>query len=901
MNRYEMFAALCTAFCLASVGWGQPADTPGALKIGSTALGNVFYEGQPVTLSLDINADALEYSVQDAWGVQVFKNTQAIMSHPMTLSLELKRLGYYEVTISAKRGQQIIEQGTARLAVLSRFDLSAVKESPFGVMTHFAQGWEPDIVPLIAAAGIKHVRDEAYWAAVERSRGQFDFSQFDRYMAALADNHIASLTPLTWGNPLYDRSDEGPDWCIAPYSKEGFEAYARYCQKAVAHFDPQTQAVEIWNEYNGAFAPGPADGKPEVYAEMIKHAYPAIKQARPNITVLGCSTAGLSLDWIENVFKHGGLDAMDGVSIHPYSYGSAPEWLDKDIPLLQELIRRYNHGKDKSIWATEDGWFTIPPSASSRSNPLSEMTKARYLVRAYTLLQSLGVEKTFWYLFRDYDQFGTMGLVGRPDDPAGRYAPHQAYVAYAVMARQLTGARFVGRDATDPAIRSYQFDRAGRTVRVMWSSQPQNVVVDGSFYVTDMMGQEYSVESVGRGVHLTLSESPIYVDGLVQSITLDKSFAMQVAAEAAVGEPLSMHLAFPVGLADQHLRIQVDGAQRKLDAPNGQADIELAPSQAIGERWTPFKFRVNDRLLFAGSALTQMRAPVVFDQFPHLVGLNSLEVRIYNMSQRNTLKLRSLKWTLNNANHEQPMAKDIAPGQSETVSLACDGLKPWTIYPATIAAEFDNAAALQWAGEVSDNPVPKRTMKVDGDLAAWQDLPSIDLSQAPFVKLLAKNQGEGDLSGQVWLCWDEQNLYFAASIRKAVFFQQDTGYNVWKGDNIQLGFNSGMPWPGGQAGSGHQELGLTLTPLGPQFYRFSGDGKKIGVIGEVPLAIKRDGESTNYQCAIPWSQLDAGTPERGGFSFGIYVNENDGKGRKGYHRWADIKAPAAHQPCYLQE
>jgi hypothetical protein len=55
----------------------------------------------------------------------------------------------------------------------------------FGVMTHFAQGWGTDLIPLISGAGISHVRDELYWAEVEPQPGTYVFpDRYTRYMAS---------------------------------------------------------------------------------------------------------------------------------------------------------------------------------------------------------------------------------------------------------------------------------------------------------------------------------------------------------------------------------------------------------------------------------------------------------------------------------------------------------------------------------------------------------------------------------------------------------------------------------------------------------------------------------------------------------------------------------------------
>src|SRR4051812_28583390 len=78
----------------------------------------------------------------------------------------------------------------------------------FGVMTHFAQGWDPALVPQIAAAGIQQVRDELYWAEVEPEKGAFRFpAAYRAYLGALAEHGISPMIVLSFENRNYDDGD----------------------------------------------------------------------------------------------------------------------------------------------------------------------------------------------------------------------------------------------------------------------------------------------------------------------------------------------------------------------------------------------------------------------------------------------------------------------------------------------------------------------------------------------------------------------------------------------------------------------------------------------------------------------------------------------------------------------
>jgi hypothetical protein len=388
----------------------------------------------------------------------------------------------------------------------------------FGVMTHFAQGMATDILPLLARAGITSIRDEHYWGRVEPTKGHFEFDQAgDAYMAACAENDIDPLVAMTFGNKLYDGGN-------APATDAGREAYAHYGQEILKHYGTQVKWLEVWNEYNGSWRGGEAEtDRPRYYAEMIKVAYKRIKQIRPDVKVLGCACVLIPLPYIEGIFKHGGLDAMDAVVIHPYR--GRPEGVEQEVAELEELIRTYNKGKDKPIWVTETGCMDDSEFDFEKGRNMWERGRgnaARYLARQYTLLMTRNVERSYWYLCRDHMEFKTMGLLRNADDPMGRYAVAPPYVAYATLIRQLGGTAFVHREAERPYTRArvYLFKRGTAEVRACWATKPARIELATSrpLVVVDLMGVEKTLAPVRGTVALDLGENMIYVKGAVTGV-----------------------------------------------------------------------------------------------------------------------------------------------------------------------------------------------------------------------------------------------------------------------------------------------------------------------------------------------------------------------------------------------
>lgn len=363
-------------------------------------------------------------------------------------------------------------------------------------MTHFAQGWDPDWAWVAAVRSISTVRDELYWEAIEPEKGVYRFPrQFDAYMDTLRVAGLSPLIVLSFENSNYDGGN-------TPCTDEAIAAYGRYGIEVLRHYGAQINALEIWNEYNGSFCRGPATGdRANTYARMLAATYARLKAERPDLTILGGSTINVPLPYWEKLLRAGALDSMDALSVHPYRYNTAPEGIEDDISALQNLVRKYNQGRSKPIWVSEVGW-SIQEHPAAGEMFIDEATQAKFLVRSYALLLSAGVERVYWYLLRDHQDF-TLGLM-KPDA-----TPRLAAYAMQTMVGRLSGAQFVRRESTVPGLYSLLFARAdGSSVRVLWSLQPVTLELSGHTGVTGLTG-----DALGAPAALALTDSPVFVEG----------------------------------------------------------------------------------------------------------------------------------------------------------------------------------------------------------------------------------------------------------------------------------------------------------------------------------------------------------------------------------------------------
>lgn len=215
------------------------------------------------------------------------------------------------------------------------------------------------------ATGVKNVRLMMPWAGAEPVQNQFDWTNIDRTVNAAAARNMAVIGII----------NASPQWAVAAGvpAISGRPAspaqYADFCAKVAARYKGKVSAYEVWNEPNGAqfFAPQPdAPG----YTELLKAAYPKIKSADPNATVIG-GVVGSVTDWgtwlvnpvsfVQQMYDAGAKNFMDALSFHPYHYtlkfsdgmAVANSPLDQTVALRRIMIANGDAGK--KIWATEYG------------------------------------------------------------------------------------------------------------------------------------------------------------------------------------------------------------------------------------------------------------------------------------------------------------------------------------------------------------------------------------------------------------------------------------------------------------------------------------------------------------------------------------------------------------------
>ena len=390
-----------------------------------------------------------------------------------------------------------------------------------GVNIHFTDP-QPGELEMLAAAGFKWVRMDFGWGGTERKKGEYEFSAYDRLVAALDKFQIRAVFILDYGNPLYAAPGDTSPFTTRANTPEFREAFGKWAVAAVQHFKGRGYLWEMWNEPNGGFWKSP--DKTGDYIALAKTTGAALRQAGllgpKGEAFIGPATSTIDLPYLEACFKAGLLDYWDAVSVHPYRQG-APETVEEEYRSVRLLIRKYAP-KDKVIpivsgeWGYSSAWPGMGKDEAARIEQ-----QGKYLPRQFLTNIANDVALSIWY---DWHEDGTdpkeaehhFGIVGH-EYHAGRnpvYDPKPAYTAMKRLTGYLQGMRFNKRlvvnqvnAAGQECTQALLFAKKDVEALAVW----QLDTVDGDFEEDAVMSLPLVSQGAADILPLSASHSPMKV------------------------------------------------------------------------------------------------------------------------------------------------------------------------------------------------------------------------------------------------------------------------------------------------------------------------------------------------------------------------------------------------------
>jgi len=378
----------------------------------------------------------------------------------------------------------------------------------FGVNIHFVEPREKEI-DMIAAAGFRFIRMDFVWGRVERKRGEYDFSGYDRLVSSLARRKIRPLFILDYGNRHYDKG-------LAPYTKEGREAFCKFAAAAARRFAGKGILWEIWNEPNlDKFWKPKANV--EDYTALALDVCRAMRKADPKCRIVAPATSGIPLKFIEKFFQSGILKWLDGVTVHPYR-GKAPETVTPEYEKLRELVDKYAPPEKKGMPILSGEWGYSLVHFRRSPNPAEK--QASYLARQLLINLMNDVRLSIWYDWHDdgpdpkeYEHnFGTV---------THTYELKPAYLAARTLLHTLSGLNFVRRIPQEsPSDYALLFSDGNKQVIAAWTTrQPHSIslpVKTERVEMVSMTGDTPETETKEGRLEIEISGNPQYIVSSLQ-------------------------------------------------------------------------------------------------------------------------------------------------------------------------------------------------------------------------------------------------------------------------------------------------------------------------------------------------------------------------------------------------
>ena len=392
----------------------------------------------------------------------------------------------------------------ALVAAMLALPAAAMAAEP-GIQTHLMWGGEDRgevdrQLDRLAEAGATVMRMDVGWSSLQQSSPD----RYEEWLLARLDYVVdganaRGIKPLLtlmetpcWASTAPEEIKQGCEgaWWERGAQKYGPadpQPYARAAAYVAERYRSKLAGLEIWNEPNHPnFFKG--DDRAGRYAALLKAAYPAIKAAAPEVTVVGGAISESDLGFIGQLYALGIKGNFDAFSIHPYNANVSP--LDgragwdirgsflRGVPAVRQLMLA--QGDDKPLWLTESGWSTSLTRAEPWISGVEEQTQAQFLEQQLDKIREWDyVAVNIWFNLIDvggddqYDLDGNYGLL-RED-----HSPKPAFAAFKRAAsRMRSGAAPAAAPAPAPAAPAAT--PAPQPLTVTVSQATGNLVVSGT-------------------------------------------------------------------------------------------------------------------------------------------------------------------------------------------------------------------------------------------------------------------------------------------------------------------------------------------------------------------------------------------------------------------------------------
>lgn len=901
---------------------------PFAVQVTMDSTSNTLFDEEPAVFhyqmenrfaqGYDLQAD---YTVTDEDGRVVLTKSETVSigasEETKAFTVDLGQVPY-----GLFRLQSVFTSDGVRNETVTEFSHSreAVVANPrVGTNVHFEgsnmyKNDQPKMVELIQKAGISSIRDSARWRMFEPSKGQYVVPEMVQEGMDLAQQAgLDSLPIVSDANTAVYGEDSDP-----PVTDEDLEGFRQFAKFVAETYRGKAEAVESYNEYNIHHP----TNTPEEFVKLMKATYEGVKEAAPEMKVIGIDSAGLSLRDMREIFDAGGLGYMDGVSYHPYYHSRGPEssGVISNGLAVRELLKEYGR-EDAEIWITENGWPTW------LGNPITESDQAVFHVT--TILENAAWQLFDKYYFYEFSNSGIQpeymesffGMVRSVYDEVP-YSARPAYVGVCNANYQLGGTEFVdalGGLSTTANDFVYRFKRdnsdgKGEYLIAVWTISDRSEIGMNlgteSARMYDFYGNESELYSIDGKFSIAACDKPVYLVG---------DFLSFEACEA----PISTNGLVLNGASNDTVKqtIQMPGGDGAVIVPEGSTFFAAEDrtafigDQAIYTVQTPperffnqcaqYRIEKEGKIYYHGNIKIESAETVTVkvDHVTNGEDVNHWKLMVDVTNNRNSTAVDGYILIRQPEAFSSVMPRlsisGLQPQQTQTYELFLPEIVTKEMRDFRMEVGLSTGETLDISEKMFFTVVPYAGFQapvIDGQISPgeYSDETWLDISggaNGENVKLLDSAtfyKGENDLSAKANMKYDKDHLYLFIEVTDDVFCNNNSDSMSWSGDSIQLGIADASV----VSGSNYCELTIALTPNGPEVYRnLTNNAKSIGMVDRIELQIVREGNKTKYEMALPWTEvLTEPALATAGYrpKFAILINEDDGLGRNSYLEYSQV-------------
>lgn len=261
----------------------------------------------------------------------------------------------------------------------------------------------------LAQHGVGWVRQRLAWTELEPAPGHFDWEESD---AILAEITAAGLVPVVVldGSPAWARTAQDRAAGELPLAPPATPAtFARFAAAFAQRYATQLRFYQIWDEPNIFPHWGNRWIEPLAYAQLLRAASQAIRDADADAVILLAALAPnrdrghLAIDdvyYLQRLYAAGAAPYFDVVAAQPFGFGDAPTTPSRSLESLnfQRMLRlravMVAAGDGETpIWAVRFGWNSrtdSPWGTVARADQLRYAREALRLTAAWRWLPALG-------------------------------------------------------------------------------------------------------------------------------------------------------------------------------------------------------------------------------------------------------------------------------------------------------------------------------------------------------------------------------------------------------------------------------------------------------------------------------------------------------------------------------